>query len=227
MKNLAAILLLCAPLLLCAQPSPQVVDFSPDREIINADPNTLIELEFSLDIDPVSITEETFQIMGRWSGPSSGTREVIGGTTIRFTPDEPFFAGEMVTTLSAVEVKSEHQVRLWNCGSQPWIHLRQNRPAHCAADSLGLVGLGSLKAIGREQALQAGDLLFCYTDGVTEERNTDGRMFGEQRLEALVVEHARQSAADIKRAILSAVSAHLGQVPQSDDLTLVVVKASE
>ncbi len=51
-------------------------------------------------------------------------------------------------------------------------------------------------------------------------------MFCEQRVEELVVEHDQQSAADTKRGILSAVSAHLGQKPQSDHLTLVV-KAKE
>jgi len=51
-------------------------------------------------------------------------------------------------------------------------------------------------------------------------------MFCEQRVEELVVKHAQQSAAYVKRRILSTVSAHLGQKPQSDHLTLVV-KANE
>ena len=77
-------------MLLVAQ-QPTVTDIFPDREIINADTNTSIELTFDVDIDMATINMETFQIMGKWSGPSAGTREIVGGNTIKFTPDEPFF----------------------------------------------------------------------------------------------------------------------------------------
>ena len=70
------------------------------------------------------------------------------------------------------------------------------------------------------------DVLVIYTDGVIEERNADGRMFGEQRLESLIRDNAHLDAAQIKNAILESVSEHAGVVPQSDDLTLAVVKAS-
>jgi serine phosphatase RsbU (regulator of sigma subunit) len=77
----------------------------------------------------------------------------------------------------------------------------------------------------KEVPWSTGDVLVTYTDGVTEERNADGRMFGEQRLESLIRENAHLDAEQIKSAILESVSAHAGLVPQSDDLTLVVVKA--
>ena len=70
------------------------------------------------------------------------------------------------------------------------------------------------------------DVLVIYTAGVIEERNADGRMFGEQRLESLIRDNAHLDAAQIKNAILESVSEHAGVVPQSDDLTLAVVKAS-
>ena len=66
-----------------------------------------------------------------------------------------------------------------------------------------------------------------YTDGVTEERDVDGKQFGHEWLEALIVEHAAGSSLAIKRAILDAVTEHAGTVAQSDDLTLVVAKAAE
>lgn len=87
--------MMAIPMLLVAQ-QPTVTDIFPDREIINADPNTSIELTFDVDIDMATVNMATFQIMGRWSGPSAGTREIVDGNTIKFTPDEPFFAGEMV-----------------------------------------------------------------------------------------------------------------------------------
>lgn len=72
---------------------------------------------------------------------------------------------------------------------------------------------------------RSGDLLVMYTDGITEERNKEGRMFGEDALDALVRENAHKETAEIKHAILHAVFEHCGMVPQSDDITLVVIKA--
>ena len=70
-----------------------------------------------------------------------------------------------------------------------------------------------------------GDVLVMYTDGVTEERDVSGHMFGHGRLEQLIKENAPGSSVSIKRAILDAIDKHAGAAPQSDDLTLVVAKA--
>jgi len=90
---------------------------------------------------------------------------------------------------------------------------------------LGALDLETPSFQQKEVPWSTGDVLVTYTDGVTEERNADGRMFGEQRLESLIRENAHLDAEQIKSAILESVSAHAGLVPQSDDLTLVVVKA--
>lgn len=70
------------------------------------------------------------------------------------------------------------------------------------------------------------DVLVLYTDGVTEERDFNGKQFGHERLEKLIVDNASLSSVSIKRAILDAVAEHAGNVAQTDDLTLVVAKAA-
>ncbi|GMQ96085.1 MAG: hypothetical protein BMS9Abin14_586 [Gammaproteobacteria bacterium] len=72
---------------------------------------------------------------------------------------------------------------------------------------------------------QPGDVLIMYTDGVTEARDVDGRMFEHEALEACIAQAGGDSAESIKGRILAAVSAHCGDSLQDDDLTLVVVKA--
>ena len=72
---------------------------------------------------------------------------------------------------------------------------------------------------------ESGDLLVMYTDGVTEARDGDGRMFEHEALEACIGEAHGASAEEIKEQILAAVSAHAGDGLQDDDLTLVVVRA--
>ncbi len=90
--------------------------------------------------------------------------------------------------------------------------------------------LGALDAEGYqfdegEVDWEKDDLLVMYTDGVTEERNPDGRMFDHDRLEQLIVSHAHASSSELRQTILTALASHSAGAPPRDDLTLVVAKA--
>ena len=68
-----------------------------------------------------------------------------------------------------------------------------------------------------------GDYLVLYTDGVTEAHDQALEEFGEQRLLAEITSQDGVSVRAILRRIRAAVQAFVGDAPQSDDLTLMVV----
>ncbi len=82
------------PLTVTAQ--PVVVSASPAAHAISVNRAAPIEVVFDRALDPASVTAASVRVFGRWSGPAAGTRSV-DGTTLRFVPDVPFFAGEAVT----------------------------------------------------------------------------------------------------------------------------------
>ena len=87
--------------------------------------------------------------------------------------------------------------------------------------------LGALEDIVLEERrviLNPGDAVVFYTDGVSEAMNPNLEPFGEKRLEQVLRSHAADSAEDISRAILQAVRAFASDSPQSDDLTLIVLR---
>lgn len=72
--------------------------------------------------------------------------------------------------------------------------------------------------------LEQGDLLVCFTDGVTEPENEYGEMFGEQRLIEVVLKHAAGEPAEVVAAIEDAVCEWCGTRDLQDDLTLMVAR---
>jgi sigma-B regulation protein RsbU (phosphoserine phosphatase) len=69
-----------------------------------------------------------------------------------------------------------------------------------------------------------GDLLILYTDGVTEAMDAAHQLFGQERLRAAVAARDQDCAQEIVQAIVEAVITFTGNIPQSDDCTVLVVK---
>jgi phosphoserine phosphatase RsbU/P len=72
--------------------------------------------------------------------------------------------------------------------------------------------------------LELGDLLVCYTDGITEPENAYGEMFGEERLIDLVKRHAGQNDHDLVQNVLESVRSWTGTPELHDDMTLLLAR---
>ena len=75
--------------------------------------------------------------------------------------------------------------------------------------------------------LHTGDTIFFYTDGITEaEREKDGAFYGEERLLDVIRSSKNLSAEMICKTIEENLVDFIGRKQQTDDLTLVVLKAT-
>jgi serine phosphatase RsbU (regulator of sigma subunit)/putative methionine-R-sulfoxide reductase with GAF domain len=74
-----------------------------------------------------------------------------------------------------------------------------------------------------EVVLESGDVLVCYTDGLTEAINATEDAFGVERLIDLILEHHTASASELVAAINDGLQ-RFTERPPFDDLTLVVIK---
>jgi len=72
--------------------------------------------------------------------------------------------------------------------------------------------------------LESGDLLVCYTDGITEPENEYGEMFGEERLIELVLKHAEREDTKIIETVMEAVRQWTNSPELSDDMTVVLAR---
>jgi sigma-B regulation protein RsbU (phosphoserine phosphatase) len=69
-----------------------------------------------------------------------------------------------------------------------------------------------------------GAVILIGTDGIWEAHNSEGELFGKDRLHQIIRDHADKSAAAIQGAVLDEVSKFRGKLPQEDDITIVVIK---
>lgn len=73
-------------------------------------------------------------------------------------------------------------------------------------------------------SLNIDDLLFLYTDGITEARHkTTGELWGEKRLMETITQNAGKEIEKIKDAVITGALAWCGQ-ESNDDMTLVLLK---
>ena len=75
-----------------------------------------------------------------------------------------------------------------------------------------------------EVTLQPGDLVFQYTDGVTESMNPAGDQFGNERLNEILSTHGHQEVEYVLWKIERALREFRGTREQEDDVTMVAFK---
>lgn len=88
------------------------------------------------------------------------------------------------------------------------------------------IALGVLDEVHLSEAnvkIGAGEILVCYTDGVTEAINDAEEPFGIERLIDVITAHRASSATAMLEAVTGALSRH-ADGPLYDDVTLVIIK---
>jgi serine phosphatase RsbU (regulator of sigma subunit) len=74
-------------------------------------------------------------------------------------------------------------------------------------------------------AFEPGDVLVCYSDGVTDATSKSGEMYGLERLETIVSQHGHRPAEELLETIEADIDDFRDGTEQPDDLTLLITKA--
>ena len=75
--------------------------------------------------------------------------------------------------------------------------------------------------------LDPGDTIVLYTDGVTEAMNGNREQFGVGRMHEVFAESPPENSEQAAQSIFKAVRDFVGDTPQSDDITCLVLRRSE
>jgi phosphoserine phosphatase RsbU/P len=113
-----------------------------------------------------------------------------------------------------------------NAGHTLPLLIRSTETACRELDAEGLIIGISKDVVFEEQRLQMqpGDVLFLYTDGITEARNSMGEMFGSHRLCGILNARPADQPQALIDAVLREVLAFTGTTALQDDVTMVAMK---
>ncbi len=150
-------------------------------------------------------------------------RELIArSNTLMFRSTE---SNKFATLFYGILDVSTHTMHYCNAGhDQPYL-ISQNGDIR-RLETGGTV-LGFLENFPFDEAqisINPGDILVVYSDGIPEAMNSKEEPFGEDRLLELVKGNVDNAAEEIIQGILTSAKAHAGEIPQSDDMTLLVIK---
>lgn len=124
-------------------------------------------------------------------------------------------------------------VHIVNAGHNPPVLIRDGKADYVKIrPNLVLAGLDGLTYNEHTLQLQKGDILFLYTDGVTEAMNTDNKLYGEDRLKDLLSfgeEYPEPTekngiAEPICTAVAKDISEYAAGAEQSDDITMICIR---
>jgi sigma-B regulation protein RsbU (phosphoserine phosphatase) len=135
---------------------------------------------------------------------------------------------KFATLFYAILDLQNHQIHYSNAGhDNPYLC-----SGHTATKRLktGGIPLGMLPDFSFEQesvSLEDDSILVAYSDGVTEAMNVQEEMFGEERIAAVIDQHKLAPASEIIDHLVSAVKTFAAGHPQSDDITVVVMRRTK
>jgi len=133
---------------------------------------------------------------------------------------------KFVTFFAAIFDPATSTFTYINAGHNPPFIIRHNgtiEDLQCGGIILGILEEAPPYMTG-STTLYNGDAVVMYTDGVSEAMNNNNEEFGEETLReiSLAIHHA--DANDILDTIVIHVHNHADGAPQSDDITLAVIK---
>ncbi|MGE5316198.1 MAG: PP2C family protein-serine/threonine phosphatase [Acidobacteriota bacterium] len=119
--------------------------------------------------------------------------------------------------------------RYVNAGHNPPYVLRADGTMETLTEGGLILGVMQTLVPYKEGAvtLRKGDAVVLFTDGVSEAMNLAGEDYGDERLEKFLCSLHHSSAREIVDALRAELAAYTAGAPQSDDITIVVLRCME
>ncbi len=161
-------------------------------------------------------------IRGQCIIPSSCKERIIRANRLLFESTDP---SKFATFFYAILDIQKNCLCYCNAGhNYPLLFHKDG--SHNLLDTGGII-LGGISDYPFEDntiQLLEGDLLFLYSDGVSEAMSLDEEEFGEDELIDIIKNNRNLTSNELLEKVKSAIKLHASGATQSDDITIVIIK---
>lgn len=166
------------------------------------------------------LVSSVFYVMSESGFPLSTITEQINRELCAKLPVNIFLAAIMIE-----RDIDNGELRVWNCGMQDLLLIRDGMIVARYPStnlSLGIREQSEMEKYAMSLKLEQGEYLVAYSDGIIEVESEQGELFGQERLEKLLV-HNFQNQIPLE-SIVDTVIDFSGDIGISDDVTLVALQ---
>ncbi len=131
--------------------------------------------------------------------------------------------GMFVTLFVAIVNVKTGKMEWCDAGHNPTILWKKDGSVVTLKGKKGFVcaGMEGIKYKLNEMTLDKGDIIYLYTDGITEAINSAGELYGESRLTNFIEATHDRDIKGLCGDILTNVDSYAGDEPQFDDITML------
>jgi len=153
-----------------------------------------------------------------WNSDPSAFVAGLNGELARYAVDD-----SVATAVYAVLDADRGTLRYCSAGHPPLLLYRAatGKIAPLTSGGLPLGFFGDEQYTSRETALECGDLVLFYTDGLTETRDREGSMIGEEGLAELLRQEIIDPSMDLPKRLYDRVLALSGEHALDDDALIL------
>ena len=132
---------------------------------------------------------------------------------------------QYITTIFGQYYGPSRKYHFVNAGHPHPIVIKNNGQIESPSQSDLIIGyVPDYEYAVHEISLDIGDIVFLYSDGVTETFDDSNDEFGEERLGQILSDYRNKSVSDICQSLLSDLRVFRKGKPQPDDITMTILK---
>jgi hypothetical protein len=132
---------------------------------------------------------------------------------------------KIFASLLYIEVESNsNNVQFLNAGHFPPIILSENNIQQLRKDAPALGLIPSSEFHEQSVQIKKNDVIFIYSDGLTEAQNERGEFFGEEKLIEILRNNSSKPSEQIGEELILQVNDFVAKAPIFDDLTISILK---
>ncbi len=173
----------------------------------------------------MAVTRALFLAHARRSTSPAATAQAVHAGLLELAPEADVF----VTAFYGVLNTRSGQLTYVRAGQDRPLWFQVGTPAPVELDGAGrFLGMWPDLKLGEQTvALQPGDLLVAYSDGVIDTRDVHDQVYGLPALIACLERHRRDRAEAVCAAVIHDVEVFRGLAEPSDDVTVLVVRVGD